>query len=238
MLEKRPMSKNAHVFIVEDDEGIQQLLAYTLSKEGYRCTLCGEGGRALKAIEEAVPDVVLLDVMLPGVDGFTLCRELKSRASTKEIAVIMLTAKGDEADIVQGLEIGVDDYITKPFSPRVLLARIRAVLRRKTQRRDKGYPSPLTRGELTLDTERFEVRLRERAITMTATEFQLLHCLASQPGRVFTRQQIVDVVRGEDYAVTERAVDVQVVGVRKKLGPDQDLIQTVRGVGYRFKEQG
>ena len=180
-------------------------------------------------------DLILLDLMLPGVDGLQICRRLKTDARTAAIPVVMLTAKGEESDIVTGLELGADDYITKPFSPKVLIARVHAVLRRRQQR-----VSP--RGEIirvhdiTITPGRHEVLCGRGRVELTATEFSLLQFLARRPGWVFTREQIVDGVKGEDYPVTDRSVDVQIVGLRRKLGRRGDYIETVRGVGYRFKE--
>jgi two-component system phosphate regulon response regulator PhoB len=178
---------------------------------------------------------VVLDLMLPGVDGLEVCRLLKADPSTQGIPVVMLTAKGEESDIVVGLELGADDYITKPFSPKVLLARLRAVLRRKGREENRDT-AVLTRKELSIDPGKHEVVLAGEKLDLTATEFRVLHFLARRPGWVFTRQQIVDAVKGEDYPVTERSVDVQMVGLRKKLGEYADYIETVRGIGYRFKE--
>ena len=173
--------------------------------------------------------------MLPGMDGLTVCRELKQDARTREIPIIILTAKGEEADIVAGLELGADDYVTKPFSPRVFLARLRAVLRRR-----QAEPAPasdsLELHEMTIHPGRHEVLVQGRPVDLTATEFRLLHFLARRPGWVFTRAQIVQGVQGEDYAVSDRAVDVQIVGLRKKLGAAGQYIETVRGVGYRLQE--
>jgi two-component system, OmpR family, alkaline phosphatase synthesis response regulator PhoP len=224
-----------HILVVEDEEDILELLRYNLAKEGYRVTgaLSGEEGRS--AARTNPPDLILLDLMLPGLDGLSVCRELKMDARTRGIPIIMLTAKGEEADIVAGLELGADDYVTKPFSPRVLLARLRAVLRR-------GQAGPAVAGdsltihELTIHPGRHEVLVQDRPVELTVTEFRLLHFLARRPGWVFTRDQIVQGVQGGDYAVSDRAVDVQVVGLRKKLGAAGRCIETVRGVGYRFKE--
>jgi two-component system phosphate regulon response regulator PhoB len=179
--------------------------------------------------------LIILDLLLPNVDGLEVCRRLKSDSKTRAIPVLMLTAKTEEADVVTGLELGADDYMTKPFSPRVLLARVKALLRRRSQGEDDDHAT-INIHELVIDPDRHEVRLAGRPLELTYTEFTLLQFLARRPGRAFTRSQIVDAVKGTDYPVTERAVDVQVAGLRKKLGPYSDYIQTVRGVGYRFKE--
>jgi len=179
--------------------------------------------------------VILLDLMLPGRDGLDVCRDLRASSSGASAAIIMLTAKGEDADVVTGLELGADDYITKPFSPRVLLARIRAVLRRKQQVAVDDSAVVKVR-ELTIDPARHEVLVKGNLVVLTATEFRILHFLSRRPGWVFSRDQIISAVKGDDYPVTDRSVDVQIAGLRKKLGRAGNLIETVRGVGYRFKE--
>jgi two-component system alkaline phosphatase synthesis response regulator PhoP len=223
------------ILVVEDEEDIRELVKYNLAKEGYQVLTVATGEEAVEKIRAHRPVLVVLDLMLPGLDGLDVCKILKGDSRTRPIPVIMLTAKGEESDIVAGLEVGADDYITKPFSRQVLIARIRAVLRRK-QRAGVDTEESIAHGDLVIDPGRHDVRVKGRRVDLTATEFRLLHLLARKPGWVFTRQQIVDGVRGEDYAVTERAVDVQIVGVRRKLGPCAEYIETVRGVGYRFKE--
>ena len=224
-----------HLLVVEDEEDILELLRYNLAKEGYRVTGAVSGEAALRAARSSPPDLIVLDLMLPGMDGLTVCRELKQDARTREIPIIILTAKGEEADIVAGLELGADDYVTKPFSPRVFLARLRAVLRRR-QGEPAAASDSLKIHEMTIHPGRHEVLVQGRPVDLTATEFRLLHFLARRPGWVFTRAQIVQGVQGEDYAVSDRAVDVQIVGLRKKLGAAGHYIETVRGVGYRLKE--
>jgi two-component system phosphate regulon response regulator PhoB len=182
-----------------------------------------------------MPDLVVLDLMLPGIDGLEVMKALQEDSATKNIPTIMLTAKGEEADIVTGLELGADDYITKPFSPRVLLARARAVLRRKPESLEETSETIVIH-DLVIDQGRRRVLANETPVELTYTEFQILLFLASRPGWAFTRTQIVDAVRGNSYPVTDRSVDVQVVGLRKKLGPCGKYIETVRGVGYRFRE--
>lgn len=223
------------VLVVEDEEDILELIRYNLAKEGYVVTGVTTGEDALNVARNAAPDLVLLDIMLPGLDGLEVCRRLKADGRVQHIPVIMLTAKGEESDIVVGLELGATDYVTKPFSPRVLVARIRAVLRRRAVA-SGDEDALLVRGPLTLDSARYEVRVEDQVADLTATEFKVLHFLARRPGWVFTRQQIVDAVKGEDYPVTERSVDVQMVGLRKKLGSGSELIETVRGIGYRFRD--
>ena len=226
---------NEHVLAVEDEEDILELVRYNLEKEGYRVTGAVSGEEALRHARSQPPDLIVLDLMLPGMDGLTVCRELKQDARTRDLPIIILTAKGEEADIVAGLELGADDYVTKPFSPRVLLARLRAVLRR---RRTEPAPASdtLTIHGMVIHPGRHEVLVQGRPVDLTATEFRLLAFLARRPGWVFTRSQIVQGVQGEDYAVSERAVDVQIVGLRKKLGLAGQFIETVRGVGYRLKD--
>lgn len=223
------------VLIVEDEEDILELVKYHLSREGYQVYTAMSGEEALKVVKKKLPDLMVLDLMLPEIDGLEVCRRLKSNPDTDRIAVVMLTAKGEEADVVAGLELGADDYIAKPFSPRVLLARIRAVIRRR-QQQQPGKGDTISIHNLVIHPGRHEVLIDGAPAPLTHTEFKVLHYLARRPGWVFTRYQIVDNVHGEDYAVTERSVDVQVVGLRKKLGTAGELIETVRGVGYRFKE--
>ena len=223
------------ILIVEDEEDIRELVSYTLVKEGYRVEDVSSGEDALKKIKEGVYDLIILDLMLPGIDGLEVCKLLKNNPQTAHIPIVMLTAKGEESDIVLGLEFGADDYITKPFSPRVLIARVRAVLRRRQQEEQKDS-SVLTIDELQIHPSRYEVFVKGNSVKLTTTEFGILLCLARRPGWVFTRYQIIDAVKGEDYIVTDRAVDVQIVSLRKKLGELGHLIETVRGVGYRFKD--
>lgn len=229
-------SMNKHtVLIVEDEEDILELVAYNLNKDGYDVCRAATGEEALRLSLSNTPDLILLDLMLPEIDGLEVCRRLKRDPRTQKLPIVMLTAKGEEADIVAGLELGADDYITKPFSPRVLLARVRAVLRRQ-ERGDLPEDAQLTIHDLVIHPGRREVLLGGKPIDLTFTEFGVLHLLARRPGWVFTRYQIVDAIRGEHYAVTERAVDVQIAGLRKKMGDAGHYIQTVRGVGYKFKE--
>lgn len=223
------------ILIVEDEKEIQELLRYNLTKEGYRVTCVSSGEEALRSAHSAPPDVILLDLMLPGLDGLEVCRRLKEDSDTRHIPLMMLTAKAEEADIVTGLEVGADDYIPKPFSPRVVVARLRAVLRRASQE-PVDESAPVCAGDLVVHPGRHEVLLRGQPIKLTPTEFRVLHFLAGRPGWVFTRLQIADAIHEGDSLVTDRAVDVQIVGLRKKLGDCGDRIETVRGVGYRFRD--
>jgi two-component system phosphate regulon response regulator PhoB len=223
------------ILVVDDEEDLLELISYNLGREGYRVTCVGSGEEAIQEARQGQPDLVLLDLLLPNVDGLDVCKTLKGDAKTKHIPIIMVTAKSEEADMVTGLELGADDYLTKPFPPRVLLARIRAVLRRKAKPAEDD-PTAIRIRDLIIHPGRHEVLLQGKPLDLTFTEFRLLHFLARKPGWAFSRGQIVDAVKGEDYPVTERSVDVQVVGLRKKLGLVGNYIETVRGVGYRFKE--
>ena len=228
------MSKEK-ILVVDDEEDILELVRYNLFKNGYQVTCVSSGELAMQKLKEETPQIILLDIMLPGMDGLDVCRSLRSNPATVNIPIIMITAKGEDADIVTGLELGADDYLTKPFSPRVLLARIRAILRRNKQD-ELDESSVLKTHDIVVNPARHEVLVKGEQLMLTATEFGILHFLARRPGWVFSREQIISAVKGDDYPVTERSVDVQVVGLRKKLGDSGDLIETVRGVGYRFKE--
>jgi two-component system alkaline phosphatase synthesis response regulator PhoP len=223
------------ITIIEDEEDIQHLLTYNLEKEGYRVSGFESGEDGLASLLAEPPDLVLLDLMLPGMDGMEVCRRFKQNATTRDIPVIIISAKGEESDIIAGLELGADDYLSKPFSPKILLARIRAVLRRKAEPLSDNSTA-IQVDELMLDPGKFTATISGASLALTAGDFRLLHYLASHRGWVFTRYQIVDAIRGEGYVVTERAIDVQVAGLRKKLGDFGHYIQTVRGVGYRFKD--
>jgi two-component system phosphate regulon response regulator PhoB len=223
------------ILVVDDEEDILELVRFHLAREGYQLTLASTGEAALKKAKLETFDLIVLDLMLPGMDGLEVAKALKADARTKAVPIVMLTAKGEDADVVTGLEIGADDYITKPFSPRVLTARVKAVLRRRSKA-TVDDTQVVTIHELEINPGRRTVLASGKPLDLTYTEFQLLAVLARRPGRVFTRSQIVDSVRGSDYPVTDRSVDVQVVGLRKKLGAYGHYIETVRGVGYRFRE--
>jgi len=223
------------ILLVDDEDDILDLVGYNLTREGYRVRTAVRGEEALRKIKEDPPDLILLDLMLPDIDGFDVCKELKSNPRTAYIPIVMLTAKTAESDQVAGLELGSDDYVMKPFSPSVLLARVRAVLRRMKEE----APSEkriLAFKNLVIDPSRHEVIVKGVPIQLTASEFKILHYMARRPGWVYSREQIISAVRGDDYPVTDRSVDVQVVGLRKKLGVAGNYIETVRGVGYRFRE--
>jgi len=222
------------ILVVDDEEDLLELVKYNLTKEGFRVAGVGTGEEAIRRARTDLPDLVVLDLLLPNVDGLEVCRVLKNDPRTKHIPVVMLTAKNEEADMVTGLEMGADDYLAKPFSPRVLIARIKAVLRRR-QGAMADDESPISVAEFVIHPGRHEVTVAGKLIDLTLTEFRLLQFLAQRPGWAFSRAQIVDAVKGEDYPVTERSVDVQVAGLRKKLGDYGHYVETVRGVGYRFK---
>lgn len=229
------MSKET-ILVVDDEEDILELVRYNLSREGYdvRCAASGEEAHGIISSEKV--DLLILDLMLPGMDGLELTRRLKSGPLYTELPIVMLSAKGEEVDIVAGLELGADDYVTKPFSPRVLIARVRSVLRRQSHPTGDA-DDVLKIHDLVIHPGRRSVTMAGEPLDLTFTEFQVLAFLARRPGWVFTRSQIVDAVRGEDYPVTDRSVDVQIVGLRKKMGAAGHYIETVRGVGYRFKER-
>jgi two-component system alkaline phosphatase synthesis response regulator PhoP len=226
------------VLVVDDEEDILELVRYNLEKEGYSVVGVTTGEDALAATRMKLPDAVVLDLMLPGVDGLEVCRRLKGDLTTRQIPIIMLTAKGSEADIVTGLELGAADYVTKPFSPRVLTARLKAVLRRDAEAAEDDAAVRVK--DLVIHPGRHQVLAREAPVELTATEFRILLFLARRPGWVFTRQQIVDAAQGDDVYVsdryvTDRSVDVHIVSLRRKLGPCGASIETVRGVGYRLR---
>ena len=224
------------ILVVDDEEDILNLVKYNLTKENYKVHCVETGEEAIEAARSLNPDLMLLDLMLPGLDGLEVCKILKYSPATAKIPIIMLTAKGEESDIITGLEVGADDYISKPFSPKILLARVRATLRRGARVRQPDPKDIIRIHELVIDPGKHKVYLNNREIDLTYTEFHLLQLMAQRPGWVFSRFQIVDALRGDDYPVTERSVDVQVVGLRKKLGSAGKYIETVRGVGYRLKE--
>ena len=223
------------ILVVDDEEDILELVRYNLSREGYRVTGSLTGEEALRKVRSDTFDLIVLDLMLPGMDGLVFTKTLKNDSRLRSIPIIMLTAKGEEADIVTGLELGADDYITKPFSPKVMIARVRAALRRH-QEAPQDEMAIVKIHDLEINPGRRSVLAGGELIDLTYTEFQLLFLLAKRPGWVFTRTQIVDLIRGSDYPVTDRSVDVQIVGLRKKLGSYGKYIETVRGVGYRFRE--
>jgi two-component system alkaline phosphatase synthesis response regulator PhoP len=228
-------ARHPRILVVEDEPDILDLIRYNLEKAGYGVVPAATGEAGLTLAREAPPALIVLDLMLPGMDGLSVCRALKREPRTAKVPVMMVTARGTEADVVAGLNLGADDYIVKPFSPAVLVARVAALLRRAAA----PEPAPeatLTVHGVTIHPGRHRVEAGGEAIPLTATEFRILHFLARRPGWVYTRLQIVDAVMGEGHPVTERSVDVQIAALRKKLGASGDLIETVRGVGYRVRE--
>jgi two-component system alkaline phosphatase synthesis response regulator PhoP len=226
---------NTKVVVIEDEPDILEVIQHNLSREGFKVVPCSDGAEGLKAVQNEAPAIVLLDLMLPGMDGLEICRSLKMDTVTQHIPIVMITAKAEESDIVLGLGLGADDYITKPFRPRELVARVKAVLRRVPPGASAG-PERLVRSGLTVDAVRHQVMVDDSEVKLTATEFRLLHFIASHPGRVFTRDQLVHRAIGEDAVVVDRNIDVHVRSIRQKLGRYRAMIETVRGVGYRFRE--
>lgn len=222
------------VLVVDDDPDIRELISYNLGKNGYHVESSGSGEDALLRLRSAAPSLILLDLMLPGLDGLEVCKKLKAQSRTAPIPIIMLTAKGEDADVVSGLELGADDYVIKPFSPRVLLARIKAVLRRREEKANEN--ASLRRGELVIDPDYHQVTVAGGQVALTVLELRILQALARRPGLVMTRRQLVSSSQGEGIGVTDRSVDVHIVSLRRKLGEHGSLIETVHGVGYRFKE--
>ena len=230
------MMSRQSVLVVEDEEDIMEVIRFNLEKEGYEVNHALSGEKALQLSEKKLTTLVLLDLMLPVIHGLDLCRIFKQNDRTKAIPVIMLTAKSEDADIVAGLEMGAEDYITKPFSPRVLLARVRTVLRRR-ETGVKDDSSVIQVEGMQIHPGRHEVTMGENVVDLTPSEFRILHYVARTPGWVYSRDQIIDAIRGHGYVVTDRAIDVQVVGLRKKLGDYGKFIETVRGIGYRFRDR-
>jgi len=225
----------ARILVVDDESDILELIQYNLSKAQYDVAGVESGEEALAHMRTTLPDLIVLDLMLPGVGGLELCKALKRDQRTAAIPIVILTARGEEADIVAGLELGADDYLTKPFSPRVLLARIRAVLRRH-HTEPIAEDVVITHHGLVLHPGRHEVLVEGQAVPLTLTEFRVLHLLVRRPGWVFTRNQIIAAAQGADVSVTERSVDVHIVSLRRKLGTMGEAIETIRGVGYRLQE--
>lgn len=223
------------ILVIEDEPDIQEMLEFNIKQEGFQvvCKFSGEEG--LDQIHKSHPDLVLLDLMLPGIDGLEVCKKIRNQPGFNDVSIIILTAKGEESDIVTGLELGADDYMTKPFSPKILMARIKSVLRRN----NSTIPSDdqvIDIHGLKIQPLRRDVTYNGKKITLTESEFRALQFMASRPGWVFTRYQIVDAVHGQGHPITDRAVDVLIVSLRKKMGDASTFIETVRGVGYRFKE--
>ena len=224
------------ILIVDDEEDIIELIKYNLKNEGYSILTAQTGEAAIKIAGRSKPDLMVLDLMLPGIDGLEVTKYLKNNEATCDMPIVMLTAKGEESDVVTGLELGANDYISKPFSPKILVARIRSILRWRRQLSMEPPDQIKQEGDMIIDRAKHLVTIEGTAVDLTLSEFELLLFLADKKGWVFTRGQIVDAIRGENYAVTERSIDVVIVGLRKKLKKYASVIETVRGVGYRFKE--
>ncbi|HUX37260.1 MAG TPA: response regulator transcription factor [Rectinemataceae bacterium] len=228
----------AVILVIEDDPEIREFLLVSFEREGWTILEAEDGERGLAMLATHKPDCIVLDIMLPGLDGLEVLRKIKADPERARIPVIMTTARGEDSDVISGLELGADDYVIKPFSPKILAARIRVALRRAADIRDAAVrgDSKLERGPLVIDTERHELLCEGSRVDLSATEFAILALLMGSPGRVFSRGGIIDSVKGHDYPVTDRSVDVQVLQLRKKLGAASEWIETVRGVGYRFRD--
>ena len=225
------------LLVVEDEDDIRELIAFNLEMSNFEVLKARDGEEAIQIAEKELPDTIILDVMLPGMDGFEVCRYLKKNVSTKEIPIIMLTARSEDSDVVTGLELGADDYITKPFSPRILIARVHAAVRRRSETGETTTPRQIKIHDILIDFPRHEVYVKGENVNLSATEFAILKFLITNPGWVFSRSQIIDAVKGGNYPVTPRSVDVQILGLRKKLGNEGRFIETVRGVGYRLQAE-
>ncbi|HOT61446.1 MAG TPA: response regulator transcription factor [Treponemataceae bacterium] len=228
---------NERVLACDDEESIRELVSYNLAKEGFAVVSVSSGEEAIRAARKDKPDVIILDLMLPGISGLDVCRRLKEDPETGRIPIIMLTAKTEDADVVLGLELGADDYVTKPFSPRVLAARVRAALRRQTAADEPNAGGTVNAQGISLNPDRHEAFLDGATLALSVTEFQILEFLARNPGRVFSRSQIISAVKGSSYPVTERSIDVQILSIRKKLGDRAEVVETVRGIGYRMRDE-
>lgn len=227
------MSKGM-ILVIDDEEDLIELVRYNLNKEGFEVAGASDGESGLVQAKRNKPDVIIIDLMLPGIDGLEVCRALRAGSETSHIPLIMLTAKGSESDRIVGLELGADDYITKPFSPRELTARIKALLRRTRGFRQNR--SLIRRGEISIDLNSHEVSCQGSAVELTATEYRLLQFMASHPGHVFSRNAIIENVLGRDVAVLDRTIDVHIMSLRRKLGICGQWIETIRGFGYKFRE--
>ena len=225
------------IVIVEDEPDILEVLSYNLKREGFDVLTAADGTAGIALIRREIPDLVLLDLMLPGMDGIEICGAIKKEPQTQNCLIIMVTAKGEESDIVLGLGVGADDYIAKPFSPRELVARVKAVMRRGVMVERTETEALIQLGELTIDTVKYKVMVKGAEIKLTASEFKLLHFLASYPGRVFSREQLLSKALGDDVVIVDRNIDVHIRGIRKKLEMEPPLIETIRGVGYRMTDQ-
>lgn len=229
------MSQKQRILLIEDEEDIAALIKLQAEISGYKLHVEVDGINGYRAIEREKPDLVILDVMLPGENGLDVCRKMKNNAELKNIPVIILSAKGEELDVVLGLELGADDYVSKPFSPKILFSRIKAILRRGKE--PEKVSKVIKFGEFTLEVDRYVLRKQDKVIPLTLSEFGILRRLVSNRGKVLTRNQLLDDINNDDAFIVDRNIDVHIASLRKKLGPTFDWIETVRGVGYRFKEE-
>ncbi|MBS0649348.1 MAG: response regulator transcription factor [Verrucomicrobia bacterium] len=229
------MTHKKRILLIEDEEDIAALIKLQAELSGYKMHVEVDGLNGYRAIEREKPDLVILDIMLPGQNGFDICRKMKSNPELKNIPVIVLSAKGDEIDVILGLELGADDYVAKPFSPKVLFSRIKAVLRRGKE--TEKTPKILSFGDFTLEVDRYLLRKLDKIIAITLSEFGILKRLLTNRGKVLTRNQLLDDIHNDDAFIVDRNIDVHIASLRKKLGPHFDWIETVRGVGYRFREE-
>lgn len=223
------------ILLIEDEEDIAALIKLQAELAGYKMLVETDGINGFRAIEKEKPELILIDIMLPGMNGLDVCRKVKNHADLKHIPVILISAKSEELDVVLGLELGADDYVTKPFSPKVLFSRVKAVLRRRAE--PETVPQLLHFGLFNIDIDRYQVKKKDKNIPLTLSEFGILRRLATNPGKVFTRNQLLDDLQNDDAFVVDRNIDVHIAALRKKLGPNFDYIETVRGVGYRFKDE-
>ena len=225
--------KKGTILVIDDEKDLIELLSYNLGKEGYDVIVANDGQSGLDVVKKHRPDLVVLDIMMPGLDGLQVCQRLRADPRTGRVPIIMLTAKATETDRIVGLEVGADDYVTKPFSPREVIARVKAVLRRSSHPAEERQL--IRSGDLVIDLSGHEVTYRGARVPLTATEFRILEFLASRPGRVFSRDEIIDAALGNETAVFDRTIDVHITAIRRKLGDGADLIETVRGFGYKFR---
>lgn len=228
---------NKYVLVIEDEEDIREILIYNLRREGFTAEGFESGQKGLDAIRRTKPDLVILDLMLPELDGLTVCQQVRADPTVQSTPIIIVSAKEEESDVILGLGLGADDYLTKPFSTRELIARAKAVLRRSNVPNSGEETRRLSIGELVVDADRHEVIVAQEPIALTATEFKLLYQMAASPGRAFSREQLLNRVLGEGAVVVDRNIDVHIRAVRKKLGALSHCIETVRGIGYRFSAQ-
>ena len=225
------------VLVIDDEKDLIELVRYNLEKEGFDVVAATDGRSGLDIASRHRPELIVLDVMMPGVDGLEVCRQLRGAEPTRQIPLIMLTARASEADRVVGLELGADDYVTKPFSPRELVARVKAVLRRSAPSDAREEGRILRHGDVVVDPARPEVRAEGKPVSLTATEFRILQYLASRPGRVLSRDEIIDAALGRGAVVLDRTIDVHITAIRRKLGRAGEMIETVRGFGYKLRDR-